>query len=272
MTHIVFNEADVSILTEAMGLNEDLQGTIELIRDDYAVGPILNGYVGEGRSVRSDWWKELLKGTEWETREDRPVVDDFSVIARIVGQLQREEEDTVWIWMAQNQHDVCGYYWLLHFLKPFQGKVWVLYLNNLPFINEKGGIFYPTWLSQIPAQEFRKAKKLARIITPSEFEIDPDEWKRLMEENAIVRILEGGKKIVSRDADFFDKEILQFCGNDWMKASKLLQQTLQKMKIKTGDVFLAWRIKTMIEQGVLSAQGDLFKTWKDFEVKPNNSQ
>ena len=51
-------------------------------------------------------------------------------------------------------------------LAEFQGRIFILYLNNLPFINEKGAIFYPTTLFSIPPKEFIKAKKLARPVTP----------------------------------------------------------------------------------------------------------
>ena len=50
-------------------------------------------------------------------------------------------------------------------------------LNNLPFLNDKGQLFYPTYLNEIQPKEFLKAKKLARPITLSEFEIDPDEYR-----------------------------------------------------------------------------------------------
>jgi len=43
----------------------------------------------------------------------------------------------------KNKHDVCGYYWLMSQLKDLQGRIYILYLNNLPFINDKGQIFYP---------------------------------------------------------------------------------------------------------------------------------
>jgi len=39
------------------------------------------------------------------------------------------------------------------------------------------------------------------------------------------------------------------------------------MKIKTGDVFLLWRIKHLAEQGKLEINGDTTKSWKEFEVR-----
>jgi hypothetical protein len=173
----------------------------------------------------------------------------------------------VWIWMGQNQHDVCGYYWLMPQLKDFQGRIHVLYLNNLPFINEKGGIFYPSWLHEIQPKEFLKAKKLSRPITLSEFEIDPDEWKKLASENSIVRILEGGKKIASKEADYYDKELLAGVTNETQKLSKYLHNVFSKMKIKTGDVFLVWRLKELEKEGKVEFIGDWNKGWKELSVK-----
>ncbi|RYZ27872.1 MAG: hypothetical protein EOO10_11375, partial [Chitinophagaceae bacterium] len=143
----------------------------------------------------------------------------------------------------------------------------VLYLNNLPFINEKGQIFYPSALHQIQPKEFLKAKKLSRKVTLSEFEIDPDEWKRLMDENGAVRILEGGKKIVSKDADFYDKDILAGLTSESQKGARAMQNILGKMKIKTGDVTLLNRMKVLAEEGKIELTGEPSKGWKEFEVK-----
>jgi hypothetical protein len=140
-------------------------------------------------------------------------------------------------------------------------------MNNLPFINEKGQIFYPTNLHEILPKEFKKAKKLNRKITLSEFEVDPDEWKRLSAENALIRILEGGKKIVSKNDDFYDKDILSGLSNDWQKGNRAISSILGKMKIKTGDVFLLWRMRVLVESGLIEMNGDPAKGWKEFEIR-----
>ncbi len=266
MVHIVFNEPDVKVLQQAIELDESLQGEIVLIRDDYAVGPLANIYVGEGIEERKQWWQQVLAGGDYDRKADSNEVDDYKTAAELVGTLRRDENETVWIWAAQNMHDVCGYYWLLKYMQEFQGRVFILYLNNLPFINEKGNIFYPNWISEIPAKEFLKAKKLAREITLSEFEVDPDEWIRLCNENKGVRLLEGGKKLQSEDYGFYDTELKKQVTKDWQKASKIIHHYLSKAKHTTGDMYLLWRLKTMIEQGQFDVQGKI-ANMKDFEVK-----
>jgi hypothetical protein len=188
-------------------------------------------------------------------------------VHNLLKKLEEQPEEQVWIWMGQNQHDVCGYYWLMCQLKNYQGRIQVLYLNNLPFISEKGSLFYPTHLYQIRPREFLKARKLARQITLSEFELDPDEWKRLCSENAMVRILEGGKKITSKEASFYDQELLNILTGSFQKVNKVLFTALGKMKVQTGDVFLAGRIRKLIEEGKIEFQGDWDKGWKEVEIK-----
>jgi Domain of unknown function (DUF1835)/Protein of unknown function len=266
MIHIVFNEADVKVLQEAIALDETLQDEVIQIKDDYAVGPLNNIYVGEGIEERKRWWHDVLIGGDYEGSVESGDVDDYKTAALLVGTLRRDEEETIWIWAAQNKHDVCGYYWLLNYMKEFQGRVFILYLNNLPFINEKGNIFYPDWLHQIPAKEFLKAKKLAREITPSEFEVDPDEWTKICEENKGVRLLEGGKKLLQMDYDFYDAELKKYVTGEWQKVSKIINNYLSKAKNTTGDAYLLWRLKTLAAQQVFETQGGA-KNVKDLEFK-----
>lgn len=418
MIHIVFEANNVEVLSKAFELDPSMQGDILEIKDDFAVGPVVDIYDTYGYQLRRDWWQQLLEYTPYKDQLD--LVDDkltvFNLLKRLdrtpdeieeikevaiqnigapsqdkpiaatednkelgnpdgqedgkqseegvlyisdeiieennniaigadevqltesklqedksedpdITELHHEEnilpalseepglttgssaisidsqenqplskkeakavkkaashhkkeakkkkegpaneiaQEEVWIWMGQNQHDVCGYYWLMSQLKNYQGRIQVLYLNNLPFINEKGNIFYPTHLHQIQPKEFLKAKKLSRPITLSEFEVDPDEWKKLCSESALVRILEGGKKISSREESFYDKDLLGVVTPGFQKVSKVLFTALGKMKIQTGDVFLAWRIRKLIEEGKLESQGDWSKGWKEVDVK-----
>lgn len=265
MLHIVFQEADIAVLQKAIELDESMAGDIMHIKDDFAVGPIQSIYEAEGYQARRDWWKQVLEFSPYTEQLD--IVDDKLTVHNILKQLDEDTSLQIWIWMGQNQHDVCGYYWLMSQLSNYQGRIFVLYLNNLPFINEKGGIFYPTALHEIQPKEFLKAKKLARPITTSEFEVDPDEWKKLCTENAMVRLLEGGKKIVGKDADNYDKDLLQVISAEPQKLQKILGNAFSKMKIKTGDAFLVWRLRELAANGKLEAQGDWARGWKEITFR-----
>ncbi len=266
MLHIVFQHADVYVLHEAMKLDESLNGEVVEIKDDLGVGPLKDLDTDDGWKLRGDWWRELLKGSPYGEKLVG-TFDDRETVKALKEKLDADPELEAWIWMGQNQHDVTGYYWLMPQLKEFQGRILILYLNNLPFINEKGQLFYPLKIHDILPKEAVKAKKLARPITLSEFEVDPDEWKRLSEENAAIRILEGGKKIAAKETDFYDEEILKNITPDWQKATRVLSNTLHRMKIKTGDVYLMWRMKHLINEGKIESMGDVSAGWKEFDVR-----
>ncbi|PWT77692.1 MAG: hypothetical protein C5B59_03305 [Bacteroidetes bacterium] len=272
MIHIVFQHSDIDTLQEAIKLDPSLQGEIIQIADDFAVGPVQHIFSDEGIEARKQWWREVLAGGDYDgIVDDGSVPDDRKTVQSLIERLQSDESETIWIWAAQNKHDVSGYYWLVSQLKNFQGRVFILYLNNLPFINEKGQLFYPTNLFDIPPKEFIKAKILVRPVTLSEFEIDPDEWTRICNEAKGVRILEGGKKLAQFDYDYYDESLQKFISGDWQKGNRIIHQFLAKSKEITGDAYLLWRLKNILAQGTFDVQGEL-KNMKDFEVKLKASQ
>ena len=265
MIHLVFNTADIAAIEAAIELDETLAGKVIEIKDDYAVGPLLEIYETEGYQTRRDWWQNVLAFSPYSEQLD--IVDDKLTVNQIVNTLNHDENEVLWIWMGQNAHDVSGYYWLMSQFKDYQGRIQVLYLNNLPFLNEKGQLFYPTYLSQIQPKEFLKAKKLARPITLSEFELDPDEWKKLCMENEGIRFLEGGKKLVSMNIGCYDKEILSLLTKNAQKLPSALSNIMAKLKVKLGDAFIVYRLKAFEEAGKIIFVGDWVKGWKDMVVQ-----
>ncbi len=271
MIHIVFNEADAKVLSQAIELDESLQGKIIHFNDDYSVGPIENIYTEEGIDIRNKWWQTILSSGDFENKLTAHQQNDNTIVQELVQLMNEDENQTLWVWAAQNTHDVSGYYWILPYLKEFQGRVQILYLNNLPFINEKGNIFYPITLNEIPAKEFLKAKKLARDITLSEFEVDPDEWTKLCTENKGIRILEGGKKIAQYDYDYFDSELKKYIMPDWQKGNKIIHNFLSKAKQTTSEAYLLWRLKEFIANNLYDVQGKI-GNMKDFEIKYHSKE
>jgi hypothetical protein len=113
MIHIVFNEADIEVLSKSFVLDESLNGQIIQVRDEYAVGPILDIFLSTGIENRKNWWKEVLAGGDYAGMIDSQDVDDQKMITDLKTKLSTDISEVIWIWAAQNKHDVCGYYWLV---------------------------------------------------------------------------------------------------------------------------------------------------------------
>jgi hypothetical protein len=252
MFHIVFDPRGAELLNAAMDLDEALDGEVILIQDDYSVGPIQDLFSNEGRDERKKWWVEIRQDNDSASAEE----SDSDRLTKILRRMGEEEFDQIWIWMAPNVRDVSGYFWLIAQLKEFPGRIYILSLNNLPFINDKGNIFYPVSLAEIPAREFVKARKLARPVSAAEFETDPDEWMRLATENKHLRVLEGGKKIVQQSDDYYDKQILHFVQPAFQKIQRTVHQTLLKSTEKINETFLTWRLKQLVLSGLAEQQGE----------------
>ncbi len=264
MIHIVFSEGDKAVLEEAIKLDESLQGDIQVISGRYEIGPIAYIHESTGRQERASWRQSIRQGTNYEQEEGRRTDDTF--VEHIVATMEEDPEETLWVWVANNARDVSGYYWLLHYCKKLVGKFYILLLQNLPFITEKGTVFYPNYMEEIRPSEFLKAKKLAREITPSEMEIDPDEWTRLQNEGKGVRILEGAKKLSQHDYDFFDKSIKSYVTDNWQKANKIISLHQNKEKDSSTDEYIFWRLKVLIAQELFDAQGNA-ESPKSLEIK-----
>lgn len=270
--HIVFGQSSEANLKAAFDLDPQLAGEILCFEDDLAVGPLFILDTPEGRSARREWWNNMLDIPAIVPAEGEEVAPPEDPVKSLKGRLREEEELEIWIWAGQNACDVSGYFWLISQLDRFSGRIHLVYLNNLPFLNEKNGVFYPTHLSQILPKEFIKAKKLAREVSLAEFELDGDEWHRLMNENAGIRLLEGGKKLRGEPAGFFDKDLLQATTKEFQKANKVIVQVTGKFKYPVMDQFLSWRMKELIKEGKIESKGEL-KTMRDFEVKlPGGSE
>src|SRR5579862_9029817 len=109
MIHIVFNEADVNVLQKAIELDESLAGDIIQIKDDYAVGPIKDIYSEETIQARKQWWLEVLAGGDYEGFGNDESIDDNKIVVALKKRLNINAEKVIWIWAAQNKHDVSGY-------------------------------------------------------------------------------------------------------------------------------------------------------------------
>lgn len=268
--HMVFDQAGGEQIKQSFELEPANAGDILYIEDNYSLGPVADLSEAEGWQARKNWWQSVLGLPE----DVQPEVmrSDKMKLHQLFQQLEEDEDTVLWIWMGQNERDVAGYYYIISYLMEFQGRINVLYLNNLPFIDEKGHIFYPKQLSEIQPKEFVKAARLARVVTLSEFELDPEEWDKLSKSPGPVRLLEGGKKLSARENDYYDKIILDQLGSATMKLSKLLGLLTSKAKLGVPEYYIIWRIKSLIETAQVISQGEFEKGPKNVSLKATQGQ
>src|SRR5690349_12276934 len=103
MIHIVFNEYEVDLMKTVIGMDETLAGDVVQIRDDFAVGPLINLDTEEGWQARVEWWRQLLQGSPYKDSVAGSF-DDRQTVQQLKDRLLADPAEQLWIWMGQNQH------------------------------------------------------------------------------------------------------------------------------------------------------------------------
>lgn len=251
VVHILVGDIAGDAVKQALA---EVEGTsVMVVKDVFNVGPLRSETL-KFSEVRSQFWQEV-SGEQHEV-----VVDDLDRLMELSTGLTNGTVDQVVFWMGSIPADVCTYFWLLHFLKKHMGKLYVININGLPFLDDEGKLFYPESIAALPQRQVLKALKLARAITPSEWETEGDEWKRLIHEEGMgVRQNDGGRKIISKPVTAYDKLLLDACTAQPQKINKLVGQLMGKHKIYTGDRFLVWRLRELERAQRLSLTKDSVK-------------
>lgn len=251
--HIIVGDDTAKPLSAAVQQDEQLNGEIVILKDILHVGPLQPPGLGfsEGRSA---FWSKI-NGSSGETTG----VDDLERLMQLSTRLSNDEALLACFWMAPCPADVCAYFWLLHYLKKHQGRLSLININGLPFLDEEGKLFYSDSLGRLTVKEIIKARKLARTISPAEWETDGEEWNKLREENAGIRVLEDGKKLSGQALDFYDEKLLQVVTQQAQKPGRLAYQAISKYGVPTGDLFLNWRLQELAKEGKIAFENGMFR-------------
>ncbi len=260
--HIVVGDEAAKPLLEAVASEPGLSGEVITLKDILHVGPIEKNENQSFSALRSEWWQLVAPDPKSPAE-----VKDVEQLLEVSNALNKSESANVWFWMAPSPADVCAYHWMLKYLGKHVGRIFIVNLANLPFLDESGKVFYPRSISALLPKELIKARKLARPITPAEIEMDGETWRGLVSENAGLRTYEGGKKLQSRSESYYDSQLLSILTGSFQKASRVLAQGFAKFNLPTGDTHLAWRLREMAASDQIELKGDTSRPYKEWEVR-----
>src|SRR5438046_9337223 len=102
MTHIVFNASEVNLLKGLIKLDEGFDGDVIRVKDDFAVGPLVDIETAEGWNARVNWWRELLKNSPYEN-DPVTFLDDRDSVQTIHHDLSSNNKEPVGTAMALQQ-------------------------------------------------------------------------------------------------------------------------------------------------------------------------
>jgi hypothetical protein len=260
--HFVLGEAAAEPVKEAILTEPTMAGEVVVLTDRLDIGPLKKEGEQTFSELRNGYWQSIAASDKTTIH-----VADMERLLAISAEMFKNEEISAWLWMAPAAADVCAYYWMLPYLSKHTNRFFLLNIAGLPFLDENGKVYYPKSINQLLPKEVIKARKLARAITPSELEVDIDEWQSLVEENTGIRILDGGKKLSGREETYHDNQLMSFCSHQFQKASKIVRQTISKFQVPVPDTFLGYRLRKLSEEGRIMMQGDPAKPLNEIDVR-----
>ena len=260
MIHIIAGDEAAKNLEAAFLLDENLRGDVLILKDTLGIGPIELDAEMNHDDVRTECWKIMSPNQIDHASQDQHNV--LQLIEKAVA-----EEEPVCFWMAPCVTDVCAYFWLLPYFKKQADMLHMINIIGLPFLNEKGQLFYPKNFSEVVPTEFLKTKRLLKKVTVAEYEVEGDEWTKLQTESTWVRVYEGGKKIVSKELTYYDSLLSTSLTTEFQKGTKVVNEAMKKCTQTLTSVFLEWRLRELVMSQAVAINGDVEKAVKDFEVK-----
>ncbi|AMH42838.1 DUF3658 domain-containing protein [Burkholderia sp. PAMC 26561] len=219
--------------------------------DDLSFGPL-------NPKRRAEWWRENFDDEDKNDHEDTisRLEARFWTMASSV-----EVEPIVWVNRTSPQERTG----LLAFIVNTGGRPFRLIdVTDIKFQDSyQAGLASPTSIgSFLP-------RTLSEILRNNEPAFaDPRlvqeslaDWERLMEEDAILRIVDANGQLVSVSDDYFDRWILRFVGDQWTRANRVVGEALdayhREFRRSIGDLFPSRRLQLLAEASIVEVKGTL---------------
>jgi len=268
-THIVFGLSSGASVKFALKLLNDEQ--VVVMMDDLMWGPLGNVLLEDIQELRLQWWGQVL--TDEDILEDIPYLrESYKKFNEWANALK--DNDSLLFWIGDNPSEYTGLMCLLSYL-PQSIPVSVVMASNAYY--KRYGKFKPRFMGEITADKILPLMEDSKVLTPRVRERYKRNWMQLVEDNGNLRILKN-RQIVTVSEDYFDEEFITRAkkisqekmyrkGDGFFPAARLVGDVIGHQKQMVMDVVIEWRIRCLIQMGLLSYQGSL-TNMRLYSIKP----
>jgi len=243
MIHVVFSASASGTLRQlfhARGIRQDIVATFQLL--DW--GPIASDDLADrerwfDRHVPSDvggwnWFSE--SAAEFRTR------------------VAADKDRLLWICLGAPDEQA-ELYW---YLDTFGGEGAKMIVADFPLRTAWQGET-PSALGQLDLGPMAELFDKCPRVPWDASRFPADRWRNLMAEDALLRIVEDGV-LRSAKEDLFDEYLLRRCSAAWNRYMRVIgyaMADLSEAGHRACDTFLLWRLRNLIECGMLACDGEL---------------
>jgi len=252
--HIVFGEHAKNTLLASHDMQVHIDDVISL-NDDLRIGPIANLGELSHRKERQHWFNSSIPCPRDAEKLSANVAEDVEKIQHIKDTLIHTPE--IFIWCGRTTFDRLATARLVCELKAYSGQLIVTDIPEVKFKSRAGHTYIPTCLSAMPPDEVHLIFKYFKNLEEKACKKWMDTWSRLEKENELVRVTPSNGTITSKAPSYFDEKLLSHCTKDFVKAARVVGESLVDIGFEAGDAMLNWRLIHLVQMKKLEFEGEL---------------
>ncbi|MEK6477959.1 DUF3658 domain-containing protein [Catalinimonas sp. 4WD22] len=236
------------------------------LNDDLRVGPILDLHQNEGRQLRQNW----LQNLEFDFQKlSTQVENDYLKIQKIKTDLSGGKK--VYVWSGRTVFEQLAAARLLRELNKATDLLKILIIPpDLSLTTKAGGKFKPETPVVLAPEQMHVLLEYFITLNEKENKNWVRQWETLAGQTGNLRTRKN-KAIEQVEEDFFDKNLLRFCSQEYIGAARVVGHTLIDLDFNASDATLNWRLHKLVRSGQLVHQGSL-RELRDYRVKLPNAK
>jgi len=216
-----------------------------------SIGDISDGGLGDQRRAVLRQLLSVDPSVNLDRHVDENLAKTIAALSALVKRYVAGE--AVRIWYSHNPDELCGMYWLMSQLRPFNLQT-PIYLVMLPLweYGKENTVISRTGWGEIAPEEWSKYVVLQEEVRLARLSSCFAKWQQLQEENSPLRATLNGH-LQSVPEVVYDSSILREIDAlpDEFKMAVVIGNVLGKYQLGIGDVWIALRIEKLINDGFL---------------------
>lgn len=273
--HIVFGDSVAGSLKSAFrGTVYEHTEKIIVVPDILSVGPITNMYTVDGIESRCQWFQkhyryDMQELTSYHGRMLKAVesIKAISSTHKII------------IWTCDNAAEQTGLRTVMYLLKDKENKIYEI--NTFQVFHEQyiyqqiEEELFPRTSGELNGQQLLQMYEqfTLRPLTLARRQTLISEGQQLLLTDHLLRKWEHGE-LWSSNIEYYDDFIVQCAKrahneqgvHQFMKAARLIGEVIGHMQDYTGDEWIEYRLRVLIEKGIFEYEGEL-QAMRWYEVK-----
>lgn len=260
--HIAFGDSFSGSMKQALkALGRADTHKVITFRENYAIGPLKDLNIVEGRKARWDWFRDNITEDYTDYTE---LEEEYNELLNKLEQIPKQAK--VIVWTGSSVMEQAGMRHALYLLRGSSNTIAVYDTCEICkelYKHQETSVDY-MYSGEIPSDQLQEV--LRRVNDSSDPSTDinglAEEWKAITEQVEILRIWREDVVLGVPD-DYYDQYLLEKLDkfsppaeeNGFIRAARLIGEAIGYCDQHIGDSYFEYRLRELIYKGILEIKG-----------------